>query len=310
MHGQARPLITEPTEHRTLEIPMKDQPIELLASFFTLAGDIYPFGPSEISPFSLQERAEIASKVGWKGLGFAQADLDAIASDIGLKTAKQILDDNGIKHREIEFLVDWYLDGERGKASLEARKLMLETAATIGARKVKIAPGLHDTGQPDINRMADAFASVCQDAAKVGVTIALEIMPFSNVRTIDSGVAIAVGANQPNGGVLVDNWHIQRGGMENNEIAKIPKQFLKAVELDDALKEIQGGGLWEDTIYHRLLCGEGCFNSPEFIAAVQNVGYNDYYGVEILSQHYRKLPLLEMAKRTYETTMAQFQRLP
>lgn len=285
---------------------MSTKSIELLASYFTLAGDVYPFGPTEISPYSLQERAEVASKVGWKGLGFAQADLDAISADIGLKTAKQILDDNGIKHREIEFLVDWYLDGERRQASDRARKVMLETAAAIGARKVKIAPGLHDMGQPDVKRMAEAFASVCEDAAKVGVTIALEIMPFSNVRTIDAGVAIVAGANQPNGGLLIDNWHVQRGGMAYSEIAKIPKQFLKAVELDDAHQEIQGGGIWEDTIYHRVLCGEGCFNTPEFIKEVQNIGYDDYYGVEILSQNYRKLPLLEMAQRTFETTMAQF----
>lgn len=280
---------------------------DLLASFFTLAGDVYPFGPTEISPFSLRERAEVAGKVGWKGLGFAQADLDAIAADIGLKTAKQILDDNGIVHREIEFLVDWYLDGERRQASDKARRLMLDTAAAIGARKVKIAPGLHDMTQPDIPHMAEAFAGVCQDAAKVGVTIVLEIMPFSNVRTIDAGVAIAAGANQPNGGLLVDNWHVQRGGMAYTEIQKIPRKFLEAVELDDAHEQVQGGGLWEDTIYHRLLCGEGCLNPPAFIEQVQRVGYDDYYGVEILSQHYRKLPLLEMARRTYETTMAQFE---
>lgn len=287
---------------------MSKQPVELLASYFTLAGDIYPFGPTEVSPFSLRERAEVASKVGWKGLGFAQADLDAIAADIGLKTARQILDDNGIKHREIEFLVDWYLDGERRQESDRARKVMLETAAVIGARKVKIAPGLNDMTLPDVPRMAEAFAGVCQDAAKVGVTIVLEIMPFSNVRTLKAGIGIATGANQPNGGLLIDNWHIQRGGIDYSEIAQIPPQFLKAVELDDALENLQGS-LWEDTIYHRVLCGEGCFNPPAFIKEVQKVGYDDYYGVEILSQHYRKLPLEEAARRIFDTTMAQFQQL-
>ena len=49
---------------------MNKQPIELLASYFTLAGDVYPFGPTEISPYSLQERAEAAATAGWKGLGF------------------------------------------------------------------------------------------------------------------------------------------------------------------------------------------------------------------------------------------------
>jgi sugar phosphate isomerase/epimerase len=293
-------------------IHMNTKPIELLASYFTLAGDVYPFGPTEISPHPLKNRAEAASKAGWKGLGFALADLVDIGDKIGLKTAKQILDDNGLPHREIEFLTDWYLDGDRRKASDAARTQMLETAAAIGARKIKIAPGLQIApGEPyvppDVARMSEGFASVCESAAKYGVTVVLEIMPFSNVRTIDSAVAIVQGANQPNGGLLVDNWHIQRGGMAYSEIAKIPKQFLKAVELDDAAEELTGS-IWEDTIYHRQLCGEGCFNPPAFIEQIQAVGYDDYYGVEILSEVYRKQPLEEIARRIFETTMAQFQK--
>lgn len=287
---------------------MSTQPIELLASYFTLAGDVYPFGPTEISPFSLQERAEVAAKVGWKGLGFAQADMTATVEKIGLKAANQILDDNGITHREIEFLVDWYLDGERRQASDRSRKDMLETAEAIGARKVKVAPGLFDMTQPNIPLIRDAFSGLCEDAAKYGVTIVLEIMPFTNVRTIDHGVAIVQGANQPNGGLLIDNWHIHRGGMDYSGIAKIPPRFLKAVELDDAAADVRGS-LWDDTIYHRLLCGEGCFNAPEFIKKIQKVGYQGYYGVEILSETYRKLPLEEMTRRSFETTMAQFRNL-
>lgn len=287
---------------------MSAQPIELLASYFTLAGDVYPFGPTEISPFSLQERAEVASKIGWKGLGFVQADLAATVDKIGIKTARQILDDNGIKYREVEFLVDWYLDGDRREASDRARKEMLESAAAIGAQKIKVAPGIHDYAPPNIPVMGDAFAGLCEDAARYGVSVVMELMPFCNVSTIDNALAIMQRANQPNGGLLVDNWHIQRGGMDYSEIAKIPAQFLKAVELDDAAAEIQGS-LWDDTIYHRLLCGEGCFNSPEFIKAVQKAGYADYYGVEILSQRYRKLPLEEMARRSFESTMAQFNQL-
>src|SRR3546814_20861111 len=49
--------------------------LELLAAYWTLAGDTYPGAPSEISPFSLQDRAQAASKAGWRGMGFVYADL-------------------------------------------------------------------------------------------------------------------------------------------------------------------------------------------------------------------------------------------
>ena len=62
------------------------------------------------------------------------------------------------------------------------------------------------------------------------------------------------------------------------------------VELDDAAEQVVGS-LWEDTIHHRRLCGEGDLNPPAFIEAVQAAGYRGYYGVEILSEKHRKLPL-------------------
>src|SRR5947208_73564 len=104
---------------------MSKQPIELLAAYFTLAGDVYPFGPTEISPFSLQARAEAASKAGWVGMGFAHADVMASVAKLGIAAMKQILGDNGIKYVELEFLVDWYLDGDRRKASDQERQNLL-----------------------------------------------------------------------------------------------------------------------------------------------------------------------------------------
>ena len=32
--------------------------IELIAAYFTVAGDVYPFGPSQISPFPFRDRVE------------------------------------------------------------------------------------------------------------------------------------------------------------------------------------------------------------------------------------------------------------
>ncbi len=52
---------------------------------------------------------------------------------------------------------------------------------------------------PDVQRMQEAFVGLCRDAAAHGTAVVLEIMPFSNVRTLEAGRAIVEGANQPNG---------------------------------------------------------------------------------------------------------------
>ena len=289
------------------------QEVELLAAYFTLAGDVYPFGPTEVSPFPFKDRVEAAARAGWKGVGLIHADLKATANQIGLPEMRRIVEGNGIKYLEMEFLGDWFMDGERRKASDIMRHEMLDIAEALGVRDVKIAPRLGvnlsnprpEEMAPDIDRMAEAFAGVCRDAAEHGTAIVMEVMPFSNVRTIEVGRAIVERANQPNGGLLIDIWHVARGGMDYDEIKKIPARFIGSVELDDADADVKGL-LWEDTIYHRRLPGEGDLNPPAFIKAAKEAGYQGPWGVEILSETYRKLPLAEMARGSFEATMAQF----
>ena len=66
------------------------------------------------------------------------------------------------------------------------------------------------------------------------------------------------------------------------------------------------GLLWQDTIYRRKLPGEGAFDVPGFIEAIDSTGFKGSWGVEILSDTLRKLPVREMAKRAFDATAAQF----
>jgi sugar phosphate isomerase/epimerase len=281
--------------------------IELLAAYFTISGDIYPLGPTEISPFPFRDRVEAAARAGYKGIGLHYADTIHTAAEIGLPEMRRILDGNGIKHVELEFLLDWFADGERRRDSDLMRAEILKAAAVLGLRAVKVGPGFHEP-VADVPRMRDAFAQLCREFAGHGTRIMLEIMPWSNVRTIETARGIVEGAAQPNGGILVDIWHFARGGIGYGDVAQIPLEYIGGVEIDDADEEV-AGTLWEDTIHHRRLPGEGVLDPPAFIEAVRAAGYRGYYGVEILSERHRKLPLDEMARRSFDATMRQFEKL-
>ena len=123
--------------------------IELLAAYFTISGDIYPLGPTEISPFPFRDRVEAAARAGYKGIGLHYADTIHTAAGIGLPEMRRILDGNGIKHVELEFLLDWFADGERRRDSDLMRAEILEAAAVLGLRAVKVGPGFHEPVRPD-----------------------------------------------------------------------------------------------------------------------------------------------------------------
>ena len=77
----------------------------------------------EWSLFDLRDRCEQAARVGFRGIGLWHADLEHVLETRTLAEVKQLLDEHGLEHLELEFLGDWFLDpdDERRRASDERR---------------------------------------------------------------------------------------------------------------------------------------------------------------------------------------------
>jgi sugar phosphate isomerase/epimerase len=279
------------------------QNVELLASYWTIAGGAMPHTDHEYSPFDFKDRVEAAARAGFKGMGIWHADLDHILERRSLKEMKQILDDNGMKYLELEFLRDWFVVGEKKKQSDMERKKLLEAAAALDAKHVKV--GDFDSTKTPMPQLIEAFAELCLEAAKYGATIGFELMPFAMIDTLKDALIMVEGAAAKNGGIILDTWHVAKLGIPYQEVARMPREYLISVELNDGTYEAPWS-LLEDTINHRKFCGEGEFEVPRFIECVRKTGYTGPFGIEVLSQESRELALAEVTARAFRTTMAQF----
>jgi sugar phosphate isomerase/epimerase len=279
--------------------------VELLASYWTISGGAEPHTDHEWSPFSLRQRAEAASKAGFTGLGLWHADLAHIRDQHSLPEIRRILDDNGIRHLELEFLTDWFLDGERRRASDEMRRMLLESAEALGARHIKV--GDFFDSPVAMPKLIESFAELCREAADHGTRVAFEMMPFSVIHTLEDALMLVEGANAPNGGICIDLWHVVKLGVPYENVAAIPRRFLASIELNDGFLEVpQGMTLHEETISHRQFCGEGQFDVRGFVERLRAAGYEAPWGIEVLNAAHRKLALPELVARAYRTTRAQF----
>lgn len=278
---------------------------DLLAAYWTLAGNVYPGAPTEISPFTLQQRVEAASKAGWKGIGLVLSDLQATLEQNSLATIRQLFKDNDIKYFELEILLDWYLTGEDRKVSDYERSKMIELGAELGMCNLKIGAKPFENSPNSLENMAEEFSKLCKEVAQVNANVALEIMPFSRLATLEDGLKV-VDTGDANGGLCLDIWHLARGNIDFEKISMVPAHLIKSVELNDAVEEIQGD-LFNDSTHHRKLCGQGSYDIPLFLNEIKKAGFNQpYYGVELISQEQRILTLDQMAKNAYETTISAF----
>jgi sugar phosphate isomerase/epimerase len=276
--------------------------VELLASYWTISAGL-PHTDREFSPFNFKDRVESAGRAGFKGFGIWHADLEHVLEKYHLKEMKQILDDNGIQHVELEFLTDWFLEGERKKSSDTRKKLLFEAAAVLGARHIKV--GDFSQEQCSLPHLIDAFGILCQEAAEYGTRIGFELMPFAMIRTLEESVAMVKGAGTPNGGIVFDLWHVVKLGIPYEEVCRVPLEYVVGVELNDGTIHASWS-LHVETIDHRRLCGEGEFDVRGFVQGMQKAGYTGPWGIEVLSAELRTLPLDELTTRAFRTTMAQF----
>jgi sugar phosphate isomerase/epimerase len=279
--------------------------VELLASYWTISCGI-PHTDREYSPFDFRERVESAARAGFKGFGIWHADLEQVLKTRSLREMKQILDDNGITHIELEFLTDWFLRGERKKKSDIRKKLLLDAAEALGAHHVKVGDFFQEKAA--IERLIEAFAGLCAEAAERGTKVGFELMPFAMIQTLEDSLKLVQEAGAHNGGVCLDTWHIVKLKIPFDRVRRIPLQHITSVELNDGTLECPWS-LHEDTVNHRRLCGEGEFDVTGFIQAVRDVGYDRPWGIEVLSEELRKWPLERLTTEAFRTTMAQFSRI-
>lgn len=279
--------------------------VELLASYWTISCGI-PHTDREYSPFDFRERVESAARAGFKGFGLWHADLEHVLKTRSLLEMKQILDDNGITYIELEFLTDWFLEGERKKQSDIRKKLLLDAAQTLHAHHVKVGDFFQE--KATMPRLIDAFAGLCSEAAGRGTKVGFELMPFAMIQTLEESLKLVEGAGADNGGICLDAWHIVKLKIPFDRVRRIPLQYITSVELNDGTFECPWS-LHEDTVNHRRLRGEGEFDVTGFVRAVEDAGYDGPWGIEVLSAELGEWPLERLTNEASRTTMAQFRRV-
>jgi sugar phosphate isomerase/epimerase len=214
---------------------------------------------------------------------------------------KRILDDNGMKHVEVEFLTDWFLTGEKRARSDERRRMLLTAAEALQAKQVKVGDFDHETCPFD--RLVESFAGLCADAAEHGTSIAFEPMEAAVVSTLEDSLRMASESGAKNGGIMLDIWHVVDRAWSLDEVSRISPRFLMGIELNDA--RMEGARIRRDDANPRTFCGEGDFDIRGFVRAVRRSGYDGPWGVEVIGEDLLAMPLPELAERAFRTTASQ-----
>ena len=172
---------------------------ELLCSCWTSAGRTGPMFKDQRGRFPLRDRIRQASEAGFTGFGFVHADLIQARDDheMGYPALRALLGEHGITVVEVEMLNDWFTTGDERRASNAVRQDLLDAAVALGARHIK-AGGHMGAGHPVPWEVIVAeFAELGRQAAALGIKVALEPMPFTNIPDLPAGRRLVDEAGEP-----------------------------------------------------------------------------------------------------------------
>src|SRR6516225_2578594 len=277
---------------------------DLIASSYTLSG-----APVFERPrFSFAERVAAAAKAGFAGIGVAIEDY-AACRERGMSDAemRRILDDHGIRAAELEFLQNWWHDDERGRRARANEDLFYAAAGALGSRHINVGCASPRGTLPALEIVTEHFAALCDRAARHGLLVAFEFLPWSDVPDAAAAWELIKLADRQNGGILIDTWHYFRGAADPAQVRSIPADRFFLIQFDDA-DPVQVDGYMEDTTRRRRLPGKGGFDLIGFIQMLDEMGVNAPVSVEILSDEQRSRPLAQAARLAYDSTRAVLDR--
>jgi sugar phosphate isomerase/epimerase len=274
----------------------------LVATAWTSAGNTSPLRVPPVSPVPITERVAAVADAGFCGMGLIAADLAVVRESIGFDGLRDLLADHGLTHIEIELIERWWIPREDAGHTYAVRDLLFEAADVLAPAFIKIGSE-NGPGFTDLLALVDPLRELAAQAERHGTRIAIETMPFSGLATVPMGAELVAATGHPAVGLLVDAWHVFRAGTSLTELrAMLPGEMIFGVELDDAAPVVIGT-LFEDTVQRRELCGEGGFDLTGLVTLLRDKGFDGPWGVEILSESFRALPVAEALRLAADTAL-------
>jgi sugar phosphate isomerase/epimerase len=152
----------------------------------------------------------------------------------------------------------------RADHDLADARRVVDIAAAVGARFALVV-----SQDPDLGRTAAQYGELCAHGADVGVRPVLEFMRFMTVRTLPEAVDVVARAGHPDGAVLVDALHLDRGGHLPADVAALDPGLFPYTQLCDAVATAPPADeLVTEALDGRLLPGDGDLPLHDLVAAL------------------------------------------
>ena len=184
-----------------------------------------------------------------------------------------------------------------GTTALDFKPFM-DVSAEFGARHI-----VTQVPEPDRAKATADFAAICDLAAPYGMTVDLEFIPWSSTRDLRTAADIVIGADRPNGGILVDTLHFERSGSSLNQLSMLDDGLFNFVQLCDAAPATSNDNneLIRVARSDRYPPGEASIDLAPIVSAIPQVPYSLEVPNEAMKE---EMGVMEYSRHVLESARA------
>ncbi len=248
---------------------------------------------STIRPASLMDKISITGQAGYEAIELWSDDLTQYEAEKGsLEDVVKALEDNGLKVVTLIALHGWMDSvGAEYQKSLEEARRKMRQAAVVGSEYIIASP---PRGQVDLGLGAQRYRQLLQIGREYGVKPAMEFLGFvEHVNQIKHAWQVVTEAGDPDGTIVLDVFHIYRGGSALDDLKKIPADKIAIFHFNDAPESPPRE---QQTDADRVYPGDGVAPLGAMLEIVKSSGYKGVISLELFNRTYWEQDPAEVAR--------------
>jgi sugar phosphate isomerase/epimerase len=147
---------------------------------------------------------------------------------------------------------------------------------------------IHHRGSPlPQDQLAEAVGKICGRAKARGLRIALEFVPNTGFASLPIAQAISEACGEPNCGIVLDFFHLDRSGGTVDDIRRLPPNAIDNIQISDRTPLPPGAAY--KPMSGRQMPGEGKLPLRDLMAAALANSPNASADIEVLNDELREL---------------------
>ncbi len=266
---------------------------------------MYCLNASTIRPATLLQKIDVAGRAGYAGIELWHDDIDAhLAAGGTIRDIVSALVEYDLRVPTTIYLKGWFeTTGDEHMRELQECRRRMEQSVAVGAEHVIAGP---PAGCADHDQGARHYRELLELGLSLGVKPAMEFLGFvDDINTIEDALEIVEKAGHPAGTLVLDPFHIFRGGGSAESISRLRPEQIAVCHFNDAPASPPRA---QQHDRDRVYPGEGHLDLRRMLDLLRGIGYRRWLSLELFREDLWAKPPLEVARVGLEKMRAVAER--